>query len=145
MKEVLAIANAEATKYAASIAKKEIGVLHRKIAADVKQQVYVLVKKDATVVARALAMKEVQDQADKSGKVKALVASVAKEAAKYFAHKFSKTEVTKLAGDEAKKHVTARVAKHTEIEIGKAQADAKKKIAAAGKKVAQKAKKVAPA
>merc|ERR1711957_983956 len=108
MKHVLKIAEAEATK-APIAAKNEVVTYHAQIMAKVKKEVAALVLKDATEVARALAMKEVKDQMGKSKKVRALVASVAKDAAKYFAHKFSKQQLSHLVAGEAKRQLGARI------------------------------------
>jgi len=130
MKHVLKIAEAEATKAAPIAAKKEVVTYHAQIMAKVKAEVAALVLKDATEVARGLAMKEVQDQMGKSKKVRALVASVAESASKYFAHKFSKQQLSSLVGDEAKRQLGARIQHHTELHIGGAEAAAKQKIGA---------------
>merc|ERR1711957_1096013 len=130
MKHVLKIAEAEATK-APIAAKNEVVTYHAQIMAKVKAEVAALVLKDATDVARGLAMKEVQDQMGKSKKVRALVASVAEDASKYFAHKFSKQQLTSLVGDEAKRQLGARIQHHTELHIGGAEAAATQKIGAA--------------
>merc|ERR1740115_550178 len=135
-KEILAIATAEATAAAPRAAKREVVVYHRSIAAKVRAEVAALVLKDATKTARALAMKEVESQMGKSKKVKALVASVAKDAAKYFAHKFSQQQLEKLSDEEAHKQSTAAAGRHADAVLGKAEADAKGKIAGAARKPA---------
>jgi len=135
-KEILAIATAEATAAAPKAAKKEVVVYHRQIAAKVRAEVAALVLKDATKTARALAMKEVESQMGKSKKVKALVASVAKDAAKYFAHKFSQQQLTKLCDDEAHKQSGASAARHANKQLGAAEDAAKAKIAAGAHKPA---------
>lgn len=133
-KEILAIATAEATAAAPKAAKREVGVYHRQIAAKVRAEVAALVLKDATKTARGLAMKEVESQMGKSKKVKALVASVAKDAAKYFAHKFSGPMLEKLSDEEAHKQAGAAAGRHADAVLGKAEADAKGKVAGAAKK-----------
>merc|ERR1740115_384072 len=130
-KEILQIAKAEATTAAPRAARKEVTVYHLQIAAKVRAEVAALVLKDATKTARALAMKEVESQMGKSKKVKALVASVAKDAAKYFAHKFSQKQLTQLCDDEAHKQAGASAAHHADLQLGKAEGAAKAKIAAA--------------
>merc|ERR1711957_613330 len=137
-KEILQIARAEATAAAPGAARKEVTVYHRQIAQKVRSEVRHLVLKDATHTARALAMKEVQSQMGKSKKVKALVASVAKDAAKYFAHKFSGPMLEKLSDDEAHKQAGAAAGRHADAVLGKAEADAKGKVAGAARKPAVK-------
>merc|ERR1711920_900407 len=109
--------------------KKEVNVYHRQIEAKVRAGVRALVLKDATHTARALAMKEVESQMGKSKKVKALVASVAKDAAKYFAHKFSNQQLTKLCDDEAHKQSSVAAGRHADAVLGKAEGAAKAKVA----------------
>jgi len=127
-KVILAIATAEAKAAAPRAAKKEVIVYHRQLEAKVRAEVAALVLKDATKTARALAMKEVESQMGKSKKVKALVASVAKDAAKYFAHKFSNQQLEKLSDEEAHKQSTAAAGRHANAVLGKAEADAKGKL-----------------
>jgi len=130
-KEILTIARAEATAAAPRAAKREVVAYHRSIAAKVRAEVAALVLKDATKTARALAMKEVQSQMGKSKKVKALVASVAKDAAKYFAHKFSGPMLAKLSDEEAHKQAGAAAGRHADAVLGKAEGAAKAKLAGA--------------
>ena len=59
-KVILAIATAKATGAAPKAAKQEVVVYHRSIAAKVRAEVAVLVLKDATRTAVALAMKKGQ-------------------------------------------------------------------------------------
>jgi len=133
-KEILQIAKAEAVAAAPRAAKREVVVYHAQIASKVRKEVAALVLKDATKTARALAMKEVESQMGKSKKVKALVASVAKDAAKYFAHKFSQQQLTQLCDDEAHKQSGASAARHANAELGKSEDAAKAKIAGAARK-----------
>ena len=62
------------------------------------------------------------------------MASVAKDAAKYFAHKFSGPMLAKLSDEEAHKQAGAAAGRHADAVLGKAEADAKGKVAGAARK-----------